>query len=349
MQFYALKFGVMENLNQLKEFLSHPKKIVITTHYKPDADALGSSLGLASYLKKKGHSVKVISPSDYPKFLHWLPNNNEVLAYDKNNEKVIEKYVEEADLVCCLDFSCYGRLEQIAPIFENSSKDVLLIDHHINPSISAKFNFHDVKAAATAQLIYELIVALGDKDIIDVQIGECLYAGILTDTGSFKHPCTTKDVHRIAGELIDIGVNTTKVHNRIYDNNSEERLRFLGYVLSQKLKVLPELRVAYITVTAEELKKYHSQTGDTEGVVNYALSIEGIVLAAIMIDRPDNVKLSFRSVGNFSVNDFAKEYFNGGGHKNAAGGSSPLSLEETEQKFLTLIQQHKEQLLQTQL
>ena len=338
----------MENLNQLKEFLSQPKKIVITTHYKPDADALGSSLGLAAYLKKLGHKVKVISPSDYPKFLHWLPDNEEVLAYDKKNEKEIRELVKQADLLCCLDFSCYGRLEQIAHIFENAQKDVLLVDHHINPSIIAKFNFHNVKAAATAQLIYELIVALGDRDKIDTQIGECLYAGILTDTGSFKHPSTTKEVHQIAGELIDIGVNTTKVHNQIYDNNTEERLRFLGYVLSKKLKVLPEYRVAYITVNAEELKAYHSQTGDTEGVVNYALSIEGVVLAAIMIDRPDNVKLSFRSVGNFSVNDFAKENFNGGGHKNAAGGSSSLNLQETELKFLALIKQYKEQLLQTQ-
>lgn len=338
----------MENLNQLKEFLSQPKKIVITTHYKPDADALGSSLGLAAYLKKLGHTVQVISPSDYPKFLHWLPGNKEVLVFDKNKEKDITELVNQAELICYLDFSCYGRLEQMADIFEKVQKDILLIDHHINPSIVAKFNFHDVKAAATAQLIYELIVALGDKDKIDVQIGECLYAGILTDTGSFKHPCTSKEVHKIAGELIEVGVNTTKVHNQIYDNNSEERLRFLGYVLSKKLKVLPEYRVAYITVTADELQQYHSQTGDTEGVVNYALSIEGIVLAAIMIDRSDSVKLSFRSIGNFSVNDFAKEYFNGGGHKNAAGGSSNLSLEETEQKFLSLIKQHKEQLLQTQ-
>lgn len=339
----------MENLTRLKEFLSKPQKIVITTHYKPDADALGSSLGLASYFKKLGHDVKVISPSDYPRFLHWLPNNHEVIAYDKENEKQIEKYVEEAHLVCFLDFSCYPRLEHIAPIFEKAQKkEVLLIDHHINPSIQATFNFHDVKAAATAQLVYELIVALGDKDKIDVQIGECLYAGILTDTGSFKHPCTTKDVHRIAGELIDIGVNTSKVHNRIYDNNSEERLRFLGYVLSKKLKVLHEYRVAYITITADELKAYHSQTGDTEGVVNYALSIEGMVLAAIMIDRLDSIKLSFRSIGNFSVNDFARAYFNGGGHQNAAGGTSSLSLEETEKKFLELVQLHKDQLLQTQ-
>ncbi|MDW8297449.1 MAG: bifunctional oligoribonuclease/PAP phosphatase NrnA, partial [Raineya sp.] len=328
-----------------------PKNIVITTHYKPDADALGSSLGWAGYLKKLGHNVKVISPSDYPKFLHWIPGNDEVIIYNTQNTAEIEQAVKNADLLCYLDFSCYPRLEEIAPIFQsvNGSTKTLLVDHHINPSIQATFSYHNTKAAATAQLIYELISELGDKDKIDVSIGEALYAGILTDTGSFKHPSTTRRVHEIAGELIDIGVNTTKVHNRIYDCNSEQRLRFLGYVLSQKLVVLPEYRTAYITVTADELKRFHSQTGDTEGVVNYALSIEGIVLAAIMIDRGENIKLSFRSVGDFSVNDLAAEYFNGGGHKNAAGGTSYLSLEETEKKFLEIIKAKKDELLSIQM
>jgi len=337
----------MKNLNQLKEFLSKPKNIVITTHHKPDADALGSSLGLSGYLKKLGHSVKVITPSDYPRFLFWMPDNNAVICYSKSNAALVHQLVEEADLICCLDFGCYPRLEQASGIFEKAGKPILLIDHHINPSIEATFDYHDVTAAATAQLIYELIVELGDKDKIDISIGEALYAGILTDTGSFKHPSTTKKVHQIAGELIDIGVNTSKVHNRIYDNNSEERLRFLGYMLSNKLKVLPESRVAYFTVSAEELKRFNSQTGDTEGVVNYALSIEGMVMSAIMIERTDNVKLSLRSVGDFSVNDFARDYFSGGGHKNAAGGASSLTLAETEAKFLELIQKHQQQLLQT--
>lgn len=341
----------MENINQLKEFLATPKNIVITTHYKPDADALGSSLGWAGYLKKLGHNVKVISPSDYPKFLHWLPGNQEVLIYNQKNIAEIEQAVKNADMVCYLDFSCYARLEEIAPIFQrvNGNTKTLLIDHHINPAIQPTFSYHNPQAAATAQLVYELIHELGDKDKIDIPIGEALYAGILTDTGSFKHPTTTRRVHEIAGELIDIGVNTSKVHHRIYDSNSEERLRFLGYVLSQKLKVLPEYRTAYITISAEELARFHSQTGDTEGVVNYALSIEGIVLAAIMIDRGENIKLSFRSLGDFSVNDLAAECFNGGGHKNAAGGTCYLSLQETEQKFLDIVKQKKDQLLKVQI
>jgi bifunctional oligoribonuclease and PAP phosphatase NrnA len=208
----------MENIQQLKEFLSKPKNIVITTHHKPDADALGSSLGLSGYLKKLGHSVKVISPSDYPRFLFWLPDNHAVICFNKTNSSEIQDIIEKADLICCLDFGCYPRLEQMSELFENLQKPVLLVDHHINPAIVPTYNYHDVTAAATAQLIYELIVELGDKDKIDTSIGEALYAGILTDTGSFKHPSTTKKVHQIAGELIDIGVNTSKVHNRIYDN-----------------------------------------------------------------------------------------------------------------------------------
>ncbi|MDX1904723.1 MAG: DHHA1 domain-containing protein, partial [Thermonemataceae bacterium] len=275
------------------------------------------------------------------------PDNASVICYEKRQIPLITELVKQADLLCYLDFGCYPRLEEMSAIFEAVKKPILLIDHHINPNVDATFNYHDVKAAATSQLIYELIDELGDKNLIDVQIGEALYAGILTDTGSFKHPSTTKRVHQIAGELIDIGVNTSKVHNRIYDNNSEERLRFLGYVLSNKLKVLPDYKVAYFCITEEELKKFHSQTGDTEGVVNYALSIEGIVMAAIMIDRGDKVKLSFRSVGNFSVNDFACNYFQGGGHKNAAGGISNLPLAQTEAYFVELIKKHKEQLTQT--
>lgn len=339
----------MKNLQAFKEFLySSPKNIVITTHQKPDADALGSSLGWSGYLKKLGHRVQVVSPSDYPKFLHWLPDNESVISYNQHNAQEITHIVAQADLICLLDFSCYKRLEQVSDIFEQANKPTLLVDHHIDPKIKPTYDYHDVTAAATSQLIYELIVEMGDATLLDAHIGEALYAGILTDTGSFKHPCTTKRVHQIAGELLDLGVNTSKIHNRIYDNNSQERLRFLGYVLSEKLRVLPEYRVAYITISHEELKKFHSQTGDTEGVVNYALSIEGMVMAAIMIERADGVKLSFRSIGNFSVNEFSNRYFGGGGHKNAAGGISTLNLAETEKKFLDLVQQHKNQLLQNQ-
>ncbi len=336
----------MQNIEELKAFLGSPKQIVITTHHKPDADALGSSLALATYLKKKGHQVKVIAPSDYPRFLHWLPGNEEVLVFEEDTATEAAKYFQKADLVCCLDFSGYGRVEKMSDILQSSPADILLIDHHINPSIPAKYNYWDEQAAATAQLVFRLIHDLGDQALIDVAVGEAIYAGILTDTASFKHPTTSKEVHQIAGELIDVGVNTSKVHHLIYDNNTAIRLKFLGHVLANKMYLLPEYKTCYIVISAEELQQYHSQTGDTEGIVNYALSIEGVVLAAIIIEKGGKVKMSFRSVGNFSVNDFAQQHFQGGGHRNAAGGISELSLQETTQKFLDLLPLYQHELNQ---
>jgi len=336
----------MQNIEELKAFLGSPKRVVITTHHKPDADALGSSLALATYLKKKGHQVQVISPSDYPRFLHWLPGNEAVLTFEEDNAKEVERYFQEADLVCCLDFSGFSRVEKMADILQSSPSDILLIDHHINPSIPAKYNYWDEHAAATAQLVFRLICDLGDQALIDVAIGEAIYAGILTDTASFKHPTTSKEVHQIAGELIDVGVNTSKVHHLIYDNNTAIRLKFLGHVLANKMYLLPEYKTCYIVISAEELKEYQSQTGDTEGIVNYALSIEGVVFAAIIIEKGDKVKMSFRSVGSFSVNEFAQKHFEGGGHKNAAGGVSALSLEETTKKFLELLPLYQQALNQ---
>ncbi|HSZ24722.1 MAG TPA: DHHA1 domain-containing protein, partial [Cytophagaceae bacterium] len=199
-------------------------------------------------------------------------------------------------------------------------------------------------AAATAQLVFEIITALGDGDLIDVPIGECIYAGIMTDTGSFRHPSTNKQVHLIAAGLMDKGVNTSKVHQLIYDNNTETRLRFIGFSLSEKLIVLKEFHTAYFVINGNELARFESKTGDTEGLVNYALSINGINMAAVFIERPDAIKMSFRSKGDFSVNDFARKYFEGGGHRNAAGGRSSLSLIETEKKFLSTLPEYKTEL-----
>jgi phosphoesterase RecJ-like protein len=218
------------------------------------------------------------------------------------------------------------------------------VDHHLSPEHFAEFMLWDVKAAATAELIYDLIVMLGHKDKITVPIAECLYAGIMTDTGSFRHPSTTQKVHLVVSELIGLGLEPSRIHKLIYDNSSEQRLRFLGFALSEKLVVLPEYRTAYFAITAEELKRFESQTGDTEGLVNYALSIEGIVMGVLMVDRTEAVKMSFRSVGDFSVNQFARDNFNGGGHKNAAGGRSDIGLVATEQKLLSLLPQYAQQI-----
>jgi phosphoesterase RecJ-like protein len=214
----------------------------------------------------------------------------------------------------------------------------------LEPESFADFNFWDVRSASTAGLVFDLIKALGDTEKIDANIANCLYAGIMTDTGGFRHSNTREEEFLVAAELVRLGAEPTKVSKLIYDTNSIERLRLMGFVLGEKLKVLPEYQTAYMSLSAEELKKFGSQTGDTEGFVNYGLSIKGIRLSVMLYERKDAVKLSFRSLGNFSVNEMARKYFEGGGHKNASGGSSKLSLEQTLQKFLDILPEYKNQL-----
>lgn len=334
----------MQNIEAFKELLNSPKNIIITTHQKPDADALGSSLGLAEYLTKKGHDVTVITPTGYPYFLNWMKGNDDVINYLKAEEKSHEM-VEKADIIFCLDFSSLHRINSLGEHVRTSNAIKVLIDHHLDPEDFADFVSWSTKAAATAELVFELIRDLGDADLIDKSIAECLYAGIMTDTGMFKHPNTTKNVHLITAELIDLGADISKVARMIYDTNSVNRLKFIGYALSQRLVVLEEYKTAYFAISAGDLKKFSYQTGDSEGLVNYALSIKGIMFAAMIVEREDMVKLSLRSKGGFPANEVAKNYFEGGGHKNAAGGKSDLSLNETVEKFKKILPEYKEKLI----
>jgi phosphoesterase RecJ-like protein len=273
-----------------------------------------------------------------------MQGNQDVIVYNEGNEKRSQQIIQEADIICCLDFSMLSRINELGEIVRNAPAYKVLIDHHLAPEHFANFELWDIHAAATAQLIYELICELGDYDLIDSYIGECIYAGIMTDTASFRHSNTTKRVHTISADLIEIGVDTNRVQRLVYDTNTEIKLRFLGFALAEKMVVLPEYRTVYFAISAEELKRYNSQTGDTEGLVNYGLSIEGIVFSAAIIDRSEIIRMSFRSVGDFSVNDFARKHFDGGGHKNAAGGNSYLPLDETVNKFISLLPQYKDQL-----
>ncbi|TGD83319.1 DHH family phosphoesterase [Hymenobacter wooponensis] len=336
----------MSTISELKELLAQPRQIFITTHHKPDADALGSSLGLAGYLRKKGHSVTVVTPSDYPSFLAWMPGNDEVVVYEpRKNDAQVREIIGTAEVLFCLDFSCLGRISELGEYVRQAPGTKVLIDHHQEPEEFADLDYSNSKAAATAELVFEVIRDLGDQNLIDTGIGECLYAGIMTDTGSFRHPSTSRNVHLIIAELLNAGINLSDVHRRIYDSHSEERLRFLGFVLKDKLVVLREYNTAYIAITADELRQYHSKTGDTEGLVNFALSIEGIVFAAVFIDRGQAIKISFRSVGDFSVSEFSRRHFEGGGHHNAAGGISHIPLNGTVDRFLGLLPQYQADLV----
>lgn len=328
----------MPLLSQLRRTLTPSGPIVITTHHKPDADALGASLALHAYLSKLGYDCTVVTPSDYPTFLHWMKGHEHVLNFEKEAHKPQAiQLLEKATHLFCLDFSRLDRLHGMEKAARNSPAKKILIDHHLDKEHFAEAELYDPKAAATCELIYKLIEAEGHLHLIDEQMGACLYAGIMTDTGSFRHPSTTPDVHRMAAELLERGVHTNKVHRLIYDSNTEERMHFLGYILKDKLVVLPEHHTAYIAVSDQELNQYHSQTGDTEGFVNYALSIQGVRLAVLLIDRTEMIKLSFRSVEDLDVSTFAKEHFQGGGHKNAAGGKSNATLDATLQRLLALL------------
>lgn len=339
----------MQDLDSLKAVLSSPKKIVITTHFKPDADALGSSLGMANYLIKKGHSVKVITPSDYPEFLYWMKGNEDVLVYADSKETEIRNLFNQADVIFTLDFSVLSRINGMGEMVRDSKAYKVNMDHHLDPEDFADFRFWSTRAAATCELCYELIVALGDRELIDKDIAECLYAGIMTDTGNFRHANTTQNVHEVVAHLIELGADNALVARNVYDVNSLNRLRFIGYALSEKLIVVPEYKTAYFAITADELSRFNSQTGDTEGLVNYALSLKGVVFAALFTDRSEAIKISFRSVGEFPANEIAAKFFNGGGHRNAAGGRTSDTLVDTVARFMTVLNDYKDLLHQESL
>ncbi|MGV8878986.1 MAG: DHH family phosphoesterase [Sphingobacteriaceae bacterium] len=336
----------MLDVATLKELLAQPRKIVITTHHKPDGDAMGSSLGLYNYLIQKGHHVRLITPTDYPHFLQWLPNNPEVIIYTDHQDTAAQM-VKEAELIFCLDFNSLSRINALGDVVQASSALKIMIDHHLEPEGFDDFRHWNINASSSAQLVYEFIVDLmEEKELISSDVAVCLYTGIMTDSGSFRFPTTTSKVHRIVADLIDLGAENSRIHQLVYDNSSENRLRFLGHCLCQKLEVLPEFNTAIISVTKEELKRFSIITGDTEGIVNYALSINGIRLAAFFVERTDMIKLSLRSTGDFPANEICKKYFKGGGHRNAAGGHAEDTLENVLKKFKSILPEYKSLLIQ---
>jgi len=331
-----------KDFEQLEALLSTPKKIVITTHHKPDGDAMGSAMALYNFLIQKQHQVEVITSSDYPSFLHWLKNNEIVSIFHKNPSKSINS-ISAADLIFCLDYNQLSRTEALAEHIGKSTADKVLIDHHLEPDSFCNINFSFVNSCATCEVLYHILSKLDDK-CIDQYIAECLYTGIITDTGSFRFDSTTSDTHIVAARLLEKGVSTASVHERIYDDFSEERTRFLGYCIQNKLVVLPDFKTAFISVTLEEQEKFNNKTGDTEGIVNYALSIAGVVMAVLFTEHKNMIKMSFRSKGVFSVRDLASVHFNGGGHRNAAGGRSHDSLNETIDRFKSVLPEYKEEI-----
>lgn len=336
----------MLDLASLTDLLTKPQKIVITTHHKPDGDAMGSSLGLYNYLIQQGHHARVIAPTDYPDFLSWLPGNENVIIYTEHREEAAA-LIAEAKLIFCLDFNALSRINDMGELVGESSAYKIMIDHHLEPADFDDYRHWDINACATAQLVYDFIVnELHHKELVNKDVATCLYTGIMTDSASFRLPNTTSTVHRIVADLIDAGAVNWRIHELVYNSASESRLRFLGHCLANCLEVLPEFNTAIIAVSKQDLERFDVETGDTEGVVNYALSMASIRLAAFIVERSDRVKLSLRSKGEFPANEICKKYFNGGGHRNAAGGHSEHSLEEVVNQFKQILPEYKKLLIQ---
>lgn len=333
----------LTDIERVKQQLAVSRKIVIVTHHKPDGDAMGASLALNDYLKSNRHNVSVIVPSDYPDFLKWLPGDDGVVNFEKSVSKA-ESLIADAEIIFVLDFNEPGRVENMEPALRKSGAFKIMIDHHLKPDSFCNLTFSYTEASSTCELVYRFVKAIDDGYKLTLAFSENIYVGIMTDTGSFRFSSTTGDVHRIIADLLDAGVKPHHIHEAVYDNFSFNRTRFLGYCLSEKLTVLNDFNTAYIAVSKKELDQYQHQTGDTEGIVNYALGIKGMRMAAFFSEQENMVKISFRSKGSFSVRELAAQHFSGGGHTNAAGGKSHLTLDQTITKFIDLLPFYKNDL-----
>jgi len=335
------------NSNDIKtvtSLLNTPKSIVIVPHKNPDGDAMGSTLALCKYLNSQGHNATVVAPNEYPHFLKWLPGHEDVIIYNATTKAAIEK-IECADLIFTLDFNHLSRTGDMEQVLTEASADFIMIDHHQQPSDYAVVTYSDTTMSSTCEMVYHFLDALGMADHIDADMASCLYTGIMTDTGSFRFPSTTAVTHKVIAALITAGADNAGIHQNIYDTNSHTKLQLLGVAL-QNLRILPEYKTAYITLSQKELDDHKFQKGDTEGFVNYGLSLEGIIFAVIFIENKSEgiIKMSLRSVGDFSVNEFARAHYEGGGHTNAAGGKSDLSLEDTVTQFISILPRYKDKL-----
>ena len=326
-----------KDIQAIKQLLASPKKIAIIPHRSPDGDAMGSTLGLYHFLLKFNHQPTVIAPNEFPEFLAWLPASETVLIYENEREKSTA-ILREAELIFTLDFNALHRTGEMENVLNKLTAPVVMIDHHELPGDYAAFTYSDTSYGSTCEMIYNFISLLNQKEQIDQTIATCLYTGIMTDSGQFRYPKTTGTTHRIVAEFIDLGVKNTEIPTLVFDNNSFERLQLLGRAL-QNMIVLQDKKTAYTKLSQKELDEFNYVKGDTEGIVNYGLTIKGIHFAAIFIEHRDEniIKISFRSQGHFDVNQFAREHFNGGGHINAAGGKSYDTLENTIKKFEQIV------------
>lgn len=331
----------MQPIQQIYSQLQQPKNVIITMHQKPDADAMGSALGLYHFLKQFGHTVKVISPTNWAAWLNWMPGVKEVIDFEFHRDKA-EAALTNVDWLFCLDFNIFHRTKNLAPFLKDLSCTKILIDHHQQPDTeNFDYGISTTAKSSTCEMIYDFIIDSGNASMITPEISECIYAGVVADTGSFRFSSTHASVHRLVADLKERGLDHIPIHEALYDNFLENRLRFIGHILMNRMEVFYEFNTALISIPKSDLFRYYIKTGDTEGLVNYPLSIKGIKLAALVIDRDEERKWSFRSKAGFDCNSFAKKYFEGGGHFNASGGRSADSLADTVKHFKNAIRENE--------
>jgi len=327
---------IAENdIDKLKHLLSNPQQISIVTHTNPDGDAIGSSLGLYNILIQKKHKVKVIVPNSFPEFLKWMKDSEKVLNYETSKEEA-DAFLQTSDILFMLDFNNLKRIDELAEIVEKIDAFKILIDHHLQPDVVANITISDTTACATCQMVFEVFDLLGQKNLINKEAADCLYCGIMTDTASFRFDTTTAKTHKIIAQLLEKGVVKSNIHGAVYDQNTLSKIQLVSYCLSNNLNLYHNGKVAVITLTTEEQKKFDMKKGDTEGLVNNGLSVLGVQVSAFFSQKDDIIKISFRSKKDVDVNTFARKYFDGGGHKNAAGAKSLLGMQATVDKFIEL-------------
>ncbi|MBI9034350.1 MAG: bifunctional oligoribonuclease/PAP phosphatase NrnA [Bacteroidales bacterium] len=328
----------------IKDAIDQHTNIVITTHVNPDGDAIGSSLGLYHYLIAKGKHVKVVVPNKIPDFLNWMDGIDQILRHDENVEKS-KIAIEQAEIIFSLDYNALSRINHMEEELRKSTAIRILIDHHPEPELNDfKYSIATTVTSSTSELIYTYLCETKQLDFINKSIAEALYTGIMTDTGSFSYACNYKQTFLAVAEMIGKGLDIEKVQRKLFSNNREERLRLTGYSLNQKMVVLPEFKTAYIALTQKELKQFNFKPGDTEGLVNYGLSIKGVNMAVLLTEKENLVRLSFRSNGAIDVNQLCRKYFNGGGHIKAAGGNSSENMQQTISKLVSILPLLKDQL-----
>ena len=325
-------------LNSVNELFSEKRNIILIPHSSPDADALGSCLAIYHFFNQE-NEVNIISPNEYTEILNFLPGSVNILNYERDKEKC-ENIFKKGDVIFTLDFNSLGRARNLSSLISKSSATTIMIDHHENPDNYADINISNSKMSSTCEMVYDFICSI-DKSKIDNKIATCIYTGIVADTGSFRFPSTTSKTLRVGSELINHGVNVTEIFEKLHNNFQFKRLKLLGSAINN-FKKIEGLPVVYTSITDKDQKVNDFKKGDSEGFVNFGLSVADILCSVLFIEKKDEglIKISFRSKGDFKVNIFASKYFNGGGHEHASGGISKLSLKETEKKFITDITQY---------